>query len=140
NRRWSDAFKALLRDSRVKSTELVVQALARQPRTPAGNPKILVNASAIGYYGFHGDEELTERDAPGDDTLARLTVDWEKAAQTAEPLGVRVVRVRIGVVLDQEGGALAKMLPPFKMGVGGPIGSGKQWTSWIHHADLTGIL
>jgi uncharacterized protein (TIGR01777 family) len=140
NRRWNDAFKTLLRESRVKSTAHVVQALARSPRTPAGNPKILVNASAIGYYGFHADEELSEEAPPGDDTLARLTVDWEQATQAAEPLGVRVVRVRIGVVLDKEGGALAKMLPPFKLGAGGPIGSGKPWMSWIHHADMTGIL
>lgn len=140
NRRWDDAFKALLRDSRLKGTEHVVQALARGPRTPAGNAKVLVNASAIGYYGFHGDEELTEEDGPGDDFLARLTVDWEKAARAAEPLGVRVVRVRIGLVLDKEGGALAKLLTPFKLGAGGPVGSGKQWVSWIHHADMVGLL
>lgn len=140
NRRWNDAFKTLLRASRVQTTEHVVAALARSPRTPAGNPKILVSASAIGYYGCHEDEELTEEDAPGTDTLARMTVDWEKAAQAAEPLGVRVVRVRIGVVQDKEGGALAKMLLPFKLGAGGPIGSGRQWVSWIHHADMTGLL
>jgi uncharacterized protein (TIGR01777 family) len=140
NRRWDDPFKALLRDSRLKGTENVVQALARSPRTPAGNAKVLVNASAIGYYGFHGDEELTEQDGSGDDFLARLTVDWEKAARAAEPLGVRVVLVRIGLVLDKEGGALAKLLTPFKLGAGGPVGSGKQWVSWIHHADMVGVL
>jgi uncharacterized protein (TIGR01777 family) len=140
NRRWNDDFKTLLRESRVKTTEHVVEALARSPRTAGGNPKTLVNASAIGYYGFHEDEELTEEDAPGTDTLARMTVDWEKAARAAEPLGVRVVRMRIGVVLDKEGGALAKMLTPFKLGAGGPIGSGQQWVSWIHHADMTGLL
>ncbi len=139
NRRWNEAFKAVLRDSRVQSTDLVVQALARNPRTAAGNPKVLVNASAIGYYGFHGAEELAEEDRPGDDTLARICVDWEKAAQAAEPLGVRVVRLRIGVVLAKEGGAVAKMLTPFKLGVGGPVGSGAQWVSWIHHADVVGI-
>jgi len=139
-RRWNDDFKALLRDSRVKSTEHLVQALARQPRTGAGQPKVLVNASAIGYYGPHGDEEITEEMPSGDDTLARVTVDWEQAARAAEAHGVRVALLRIGVVLDKEGGALAQMLTPFKIGVGGPVGSGKQWTSWIHHADVVGLL
>ncbi len=139
-RRWSDEFKALLRDSRVKTTEHVVQALARQPRTTAGQPKVLVNASAIGFYGPHGDEELTEESPHGDDALARLCIDWEKAAHTAETHGIRVAIVRVGVVLDKAGGALAKMLTPFKMFAGGPVGSGKQWMSWIHQTDLVGIL
>jgi uncharacterized protein (TIGR01777 family) len=139
-RRWNEEFKVLLHDSRVKSTQHVVQALARSPRTPAGQAKVLVNASAIGYYGPRGDEELTEDSPPGDDTLARLCIDWEDAARAAEPTGVRVSQVRIGVVLAREGGALAQMLPPFKMGVGGPVGSGKQWVSWIHRHDVVGIL
>jgi uncharacterized protein (TIGR01777 family) len=139
-RRWNDEFKTLLHDSRVKSTEHVVQALTRNPRTPAGQPKVLVNSSAIGYYGPHGDEELTEESPPGEDTLARLCIDWESAAQAAEPAGVRVVRVRTGIVLDKEGGPLGQMVPIFKMGVGGRIGSGKQWMSWIHHQDMVGIL
>jgi uncharacterized protein len=139
-RRWSEEFKVLLHDSRVKSTENVVQALARQPRTEAGNPKALVNASAIGYYGPHGDEELDEDSPHGDDTLARICVDWERAARGAEPLGVRAAMVRTGVVLDNEGGALKKLLVPFKMGGGGPVGSGNQWMSWIHYEDLVGIL
>jgi uncharacterized protein (TIGR01777 family) len=138
--RWNDDFKVLLHDSRVKSTEHVVQALVRNPRTAAGRPKVLVNASAIGYYGPRGDEEITEESPPGDDTLARLCVDWENAARRAEPSGVRVTRVRIGVVFDKEGGPLAMMLPPFKMGVGGPVGSGRQWLSWIHHHDVISIL
>jgi uncharacterized protein (TIGR01777 family) len=139
-RRWSPEFKALLRDSRVKSTENVVQALAKQPRTAAGNAKVLVNASAIGYYGPHGDEELTEDSPPGDDFLARLCVEWEQAARGAEQHGVRVAYVRVGVVLAKEGGALAKLLTPFKLGGGGPAGSGRQWMSWIHRDDLVGIF
>jgi hypothetical protein len=139
-RRWNDEFKALLRDSRVRSTANVVQALARYPDAPRGSKKVLVNASAIGYYGPRGEEEVTEETPPGDDFLARLCVEWEDAARQAEPLGVRVVRVRVGVVLDKEGGALRQMLGPFKWGLGGPIGSGKQYVSWIHHDDLVGVL
>src|SRR5437667_8624975 len=94
--RWSESFKQLLRDSRVKSTENVVQALARNPRSDTGNPRVLVNASAIGYYGPHGDEELTEDSPPGDDFLARLCIDWERTARGAEALGGREGRVRVG--------------------------------------------
>jgi uncharacterized protein (TIGR01777 family) len=140
NRRWNDAFKTLLRDSRILSTQHVVQALARQPRTPAGAPKVLVNASATGYYGPHGDEELTEESPPGDDFLARLCVDWERAARAAEPHGIRVAVVRIGVVLSKDAVPIRKLLTPFKLGVGGPVGSGRQWFSWVHHADIVGIL
>jgi uncharacterized protein (TIGR01777 family) len=140
NRRWSAAFKQLMHDSRIKSTENVVKALAGNPRNSAGNPKVLVNASAIGIYGPHGDEELTEESLFGDDVLARVCIDWEKAARQAEALGVRVVMLRIGVVLDRAGGALVQMMKPFKMFVGGRIGSGKQVLSWIHHADLTGLI
>jgi uncharacterized protein (TIGR01777 family) len=139
-RRWTAAFKELLRASRIQSTENVVQGLARQPRTASGEPKVLVNASAIGYYGPHGDEILDESSPPGDDFLAGACVDWEKAARAAEPHGVRVVVVRVGLVLDKEGGALKQMLTPFKLGVGGPVGRGRQWVSWIHHADLVGLL
>jgi uncharacterized protein (TIGR01777 family) len=135
NRRWDAAFKTVLQGSRVRSTENLVQALARKP----GGPRVLVNASAVGYYGPR-DEELTEDSPPGDDFLARLCVAWEKAARQAEPLGVRVAVVRIGVVLDRAGGALRQMLPTFQAGMGGSTGSGKQWVSWVHHADLTGIL
>jgi uncharacterized protein (TIGR01777 family) len=140
NRRWDAEFKVILRDSRIKSTEHVVQALSKNPRTAAGAAKVLVNASAIGYYGPHGDEELTEDSPAGSDTLGQLTVEWEKAARQAETSGVRVAIIRVGVVLDKNGGALAKMLPPFKFGAGGPVGSGKQWMSWIHHEDMAGIL
>ena len=102
--------------------------------------RILVNASAIGYYGPHGDDELTEDAPAGNDFLAGTCMDWERAAQNAEPLGVRVVLLRIGLVLDKEGGALARMLKPFKLCIGGPTGSGMQWVSWIHHDDLVGII
>src|SRR5262245_53076455 len=140
NKRWSEDFKRLLVDSRVQSTRNVVQALARKPRTDDGRPKVLVNASAIGYYGPRGDEEVTEDTPPGADFLAKLCVEWEQAARAAEPAGVRLAIVRVGVVLDKEGGALKKLLLPFKMFVGGPVGGGKQWMSWIHYEDLVGIL
>jgi uncharacterized protein (TIGR01777 family) len=144
NRRWSKNFKSLLFDSRVKSTENIVQALARNPRASSGAEKILVNASAIGYYGPHGDEELTEESGPGDDFMAHLCVEWERAARSAEVHGIRVAMVRTGVVLDKGGGALAKLLTPFKLGAGGPIGwtpwSGSQVMSWIHSHDIVGIF
>ena len=128
NRRWSASFKELMYSSRIKSTENVVAGLARSKSV-----KVLVNASAVGYYGFTGPEELTENAPPGNDTLARLCVDWEKTAQTACEHPCRVAIVRIGVVFDPTGGALKKMLLPFKMFIGGPIGSGRQYVSWIHH-------
>jgi uncharacterized protein (TIGR01777 family) len=140
SRRWNDEFKTLLTDSRVKSTDHVVKALAKNPRTGAGRPKVLVNASAIGYYGPCGEEELTEEGPAGDDTLARVAAEWERAATAAEASGVRVAMIRIGVVLDRAGGALAQMLFPFKLGLGGPVGSGRQWLSWIHLEDLVGIF
>jgi uncharacterized protein (TIGR01777 family) len=139
-RRWNMEFKALLRDSRVRSTQHVVQALEKNPHTAAGKPRVLVNASAIGYYGPHGDEELAEDSPPGNDFLAGLTVEWEAAARKVESSGVRLALVRVGVVLDKEGGALRQMLTPFKLGVGGKVGSGTQWMSWIHHADMAGIF
>jgi uncharacterized protein len=139
NRRWNAAFIQLLRDSRIKSTEHAVQALAK--RTTSGKTAVLVNASAVGYYGPHGDEELDENSPPGNDILAELCVAWEKAAQAAEQLAVRTVRLRIGVVLDKEGGPLQKMSLPFKFFMGGPTGlTGSQYMSWIHHEDIVGLL
>jgi uncharacterized protein (TIGR01777 family) len=108
--------------------------------TAAGQPKVLFNASAIGIYGSRGDEEITEESAPGNDFLAQLCVDWEKEAHRVEPAGIRSVQVRIGVVLDREGGALATMLFPFRLFAGGTVGSGRQWMAWIHHADLVGLF
>src|ERR1043166_497024 len=139
--RWNNESKARMRDSRIKSTENIVQALGRNPGNPSvGKRRILVNASAIGYYGPRGDEELTEESPPGDDFLARACIDWESVARVAETAGVRVVLLRTGVVLDKTGGALAQMLTPFKLFFGGPVGSGTQWVSWIHHDDLVGII
>jgi uncharacterized protein (TIGR01777 family) len=140
NKRWNDEFKKVLVDSRVRSTENVVAALARNPRRPDGSPKTLVNASAVGYYGPRGDEEIAEDSPPGNDFLARLCVDWEAAAHKVEASGVRLAIVRVGVVLGKYGGALAKLLTPFKMGAGGPVGSGKQWLPWIHHEDIVGLF
>jgi uncharacterized protein len=140
SQRWNAAFKTLLRDSRVHSTQFIVEALRRRSKRADGQPKVLVNASAIGYYGPHGDEELTEDSPPGSDFLANLCIEWENAARAAESAGVRVAMIRVGVVLDKEGGALAKLLTPFKLGAGGPVASGRQWMSWIHHAALVGLF
>lgn len=134
--RWNDDVKRRIRESRVAGTASLVQGLARL----SDRPKTLICASASGYYGSRGDEVLAESSSPGSGFLAEVCVAWENAAQAAEALGIRVVRVRIGVVLDARGGALAKMLPPFRMGVGGRIGSGRQWMSWIHAEDLAGIF
>jgi uncharacterized protein (TIGR01777 family) len=138
--RWSADFKKLLHDSRILSTQHVVEALRRRPLRADGQAKALVNASAIGYYGPHGDEELTEDSAPGSDFLAQLCIEWEQAARAAESSGIRVAWVRIGVVLDERGGALAKLLTPFRLFAGGPVGSGRQWMSWIHYADLVSLF
>lgn len=134
--RWSAETKRRIRDSRVEGTRNLVQAMAklRQP------PSTLICASAIGYYGSRGDEVLTESSAAGTGFLPEVCVAWEKEALAAEALGMRVARVRIGIVLDRRGGALKKMLPPFQMGVGGKIGSGQQWMSWIHLEDLVGMV
>lgn len=139
-KRWNESFKKLLYDSRIRSTENVVKALAKNPQTATGNPRVLVNASAVGYYGPTTDQELTEDAPPGNDFLAHICVDWEKAALAGERLGLRVAVVRVGVVLDTEGGAMAKLLTPFKMGVGGKIGSGRQWMPWIHRDDMVGLF
>ncbi len=139
-RRWNDAVKALLKDSRVQGTRHVAEALSRKPLRADGRPRVLVNASAIGYYGPHGDEELDENSPAGEDFLARLCAEWEREAVAVEKAGIRCALVRIGVVLDREGGALAKLLTPFRLFAGGPTGSGRQWVSWIHHEDMTGLL
>jgi uncharacterized protein len=138
-RRWTPAFKQVLRDSRVRSTEQLVAALAKVP-PEGGRPAVLVSGSAVGYYGPRGDEELGEDAPPGDDFLARVCLDWERAAVQAEAAGLRVVLLRTGLVLDGAGGLLPQLLTPFKLFVGGPAGPGTQWMSWVHHADLTGLL
>jgi uncharacterized protein (TIGR01777 family) len=134
--RWNEDVKRRIRESRVAGTRNLVAALAKL----TARPQALVCASAVGYYGDRGDEILTESSSPGKDYLAEVCAAWERAAQDAEAFGVRVARIRTGVVLDARGGALAKMLPPFKMGTGGRIGSGRQWMSWIHAEDLAGIF
>lgn len=134
--RWNDRVKQRIRGSRIDSTRHLVNALSTQSHRPG----VFLCASAIGYYGPRGDEILTEASGPGNDFLARVTLDWEHAAALAEALGIRVVRLRTGVVLGKDGGALAKMLPPFRFGLGGRIGSGKQWMSWIHIDDLIHLI
>ena len=133
--RWSAEVRERIRSSRVDGTRNLVQALARLPQRPA----TLVCASAVGYYGSRGDETLTESSAPGTDFLAEVCRDWEKEARAAEALGMRVVMVRTGVVLDSRGGALQRMLPPFRMGAGGKLGDGQQWMPWIHAHDLVNL-
>jgi uncharacterized protein (TIGR01777 family) len=140
NRRWGKRFKQLLADSRILSTRHVVQALGHKPVAASGRPKVLVNASAIGIYGPRDDEELTEASQPGNDFLANLCVEWETEALKAQAAGVRTAMIRVGAVLDKEGGALAKLLTPFKLFAGGPVGKGQQWMSWIHHADVVGLF
>ncbi|MEK6279603.1 MAG: TIGR01777 family oxidoreductase [Acidobacteriota bacterium] len=134
--RWNDEKKKRIRESRVKGTRLLGDALANLTQ----RPKVMISASAIGYYGNRGDETLTESSAPGDDFLAEVCVEWEKATDLAREKGIRTVNARFGIILDKEGGALKKMLPPFKMGIGGRIGDGKQWMSWIALDDAVGAL
>jgi uncharacterized protein (TIGR01777 family) len=134
--RWTEGKKRSIRESRVKGTKLLGDALANL----TDRPRTFICASAIGYYGNRGDEILTESSAPGDDFLADVCVEWEKATTLATEKGIRVVNARFGVILDRNGGALAKMLPPFRLGLGGKIGSGKQWMSWIALDDVVGAL
>ena len=134
--RWTDERKRRIRESRVKGTKLLGDALANL----TNSPKTFICASAIGYYGNRGDETLTEASTPGDDFLATVCREWEEATALATEKGIRVVNTRFGIILDKSGGALAKMLPPFRMGVGGKIGDGKQWMSWITLDDVIGAL
>jgi uncharacterized protein (TIGR01777 family) len=134
--RWTDAFKAQLRDSRVRGTQLLCETIAGL----STRPSVLVSASAVGYYGNRGDELLAESSPPGRGFLAEVCQQWEAQTQLARDAGVRVVNLRIGVVLSANGGALAEMLTPFKLGVGGPIGSGRQYLSWITIDDLARVI
>ena len=133
---WTAARRKTLADSRVKLTEDLVRAMARA----TARPRVLISGSAVGYYGDRGDEQLGETSNPGDDFLAQLCRDWEQAARQAETLGVRVVLLRTGVVLGRAGGALGQMLPPYALGLGGPIGSGAQYFPWIHLHDLVKVI
>ncbi len=134
--RWNPAQKERIRASRVEGTRALVSAMAaRETR-----PRVLVCASAIGYYGDRGDEELSEDKPPGEGFLSDVCVAWEEVANEARALGVRVVTLRIGVVLSMEGGALSEMMLPFKMGVGGKLGHGRQWMPWVHLDDVVGLI
>jgi uncharacterized protein (TIGR01777 family) len=135
-KRWSAAQKRRIRDSRVETTKHLVDAMAASSRRPT----VLINASAIGYYGDRVDERLLETSPPGTGFLADVCQSWEAEAKRAEALGLRVVRLRIGMVLAAGGGALAKMLPPFLLGLGGPLGHGRQWLSWVHRDDVCGLI
>lgn len=135
-KRWNTEVLARIRSSRVDSTKLIAETLAK-----GGGPKVLVSGSAVGYYGLNtSDTEITENSPPGDDVLAAMCVEWETIADPARAAGVRVVHPRTGIVLDPNGGALPQMAMPFKLFVGGKVGSGKQWLPWIHHADMTALL
>jgi uncharacterized protein len=134
--RWTAARKKVLRDSRVETTRALVNALAKM----AVRPRILVSASAIGYYGDRGEEILTEDSLPGSKFLSEVAKEWESEATKAEALGIRVVLLRFGVVLAKQGGALPQMARPFRLGAGGRIGSGQQWMSWISLEDGVGVV
>jgi len=134
--RWTAARRAAIRASRIEATRALVQAAAGSRERPA----VLVSASAVGWYGPRGDEPLDEAAGPGTDFLARVCRDWEAEAQRAEGLGMRVVRLRLGVVLAPDGGALGRMLLPFRAGLGGRLGSGRQWMSWVHRDDVVGLV
>jgi uncharacterized protein (TIGR01777 family) len=135
--RWTAAAKRRIRESRELGTRHLVAGLEALPAD--ARPRVLVAASAVGYYGPHGDERVDEDTPPGEDFLAQVCVAWEREAARAAELGLRVVHVRTGVVLDREGGALSKMLPFFRLGVGGPVAGGRQYLPWVHRDDIVGI-
>jgi uncharacterized protein (TIGR01777 family) len=132
--RWTAAVRERIVRSRVAGTRALVAAMRAQP------PQVMISASAVGYYGSRGDEILIESAPPADDFLGKVATAWEEEAQAAEPLGVRVASIRTGMVLGKNGGALARMLPLFRMGIGGRLGNGRQWMSWIHIDDLIALI
>lgn len=134
--RWTDTRKERIRASRVVGTRNLVQALQDLPQ----RPHTLVSASAVGYYGDRGDQLLREDAKPAEGFLPQTCIDWERESRAAESAGIRVVNPRIGLVLGLDGGALAKMAMPFRMGLGTPLGTGKQWMPWIHRDDLVSLL
>jgi hypothetical protein len=134
-KRWTAAHCQLLRDSRVRTTNLLVAAMAGLSKPPA----VLVNGSAVGFYGTSEQASFVETSPAGSDFLAQLCVDWEAAARAAEPAS-RVVILRLGIVLAADGGALGRMLPVFRLGLGGPVGSGQQWLSWVHRTDVCRLI
>ncbi len=133
--RWNPEVKRRIRESRVTGTRSLVEALSRLDKKPA-----LICASATGFYGSRGDTPLTESSAPGSGFLAEVCVEWEREAFVAQSFGARVAAVRTGLALDPRGGALQRLLPPFRLGLGGRLGDGKQWTPWVHLDDLAGIF
>ena len=132
--RWTRSARDRILKSRVEGTKSLVKALSEHP------PPVLISASGIGYYGSRGDDILTETSKPGADFLAEVVLGWERAARSAEQIGIRVVPLRFGMVLGRGGGALKKMLLPFRLGLGGRLGTGKQWMSWIHLQDLISLI
>jgi uncharacterized protein (TIGR01777 family) len=132
-KRWTRSRRRAIRESRVRPTEILARTLAALPRRPA----VMVSGSAMGIYGDRGDDRLTESSAPGSDYLAELARDWENATRVAADAGIRVVQLRTALVLSRDGGALPRILLPFRLGVGGSIGDGRQWMSWIGLHDLT---
>jgi uncharacterized protein (TIGR01777 family) len=137
--RWSERAKRAIRESRVLGTRHLVDGLRAIP-AGSGRPRTLLSGSAVGYYGPRAEEPIDEDAPPGSDFLAQVCREWEAQAQAAQELGLRVVQIRTGVVLDRDGGALAKMLPPFRLGVGGPVAGGRQYVSWIHPHDHVEIM
>lgn len=138
DQRWTDAARREIRDSRVLGTRNLVAALAALPA--AERPGALVSQSAVGYYGARDDTPVTEADGPGAGFVAEVCVEWEREARAADALGVRTATTRTGVVLSESSGALQKMLPPFRLGVGGPVAGGRQYVPWIHLDDVVGGL
>ncbi len=134
--RWTDEKKKAIRDSRVFGTRTMIEAFARLEQ----KPKVFIAGSAIGFYGDRGDDEVTETSSSGDTFLSAVCKEWEAESRRAEDMGIRTVLLRTGIVLSKDGGALATMLTPFKLGVGGVVGSGKQWMSWISLDDVVGII
>ncbi|MGH9946587.1 MAG: TIGR01777 family oxidoreductase [Pyrinomonadaceae bacterium] len=134
--RWTDEKKKAIRDSRVHGTRTMIEAFAKLNK----KPKVFISASAIGFYGDRGDDEMTETSAAGDTFLAETCKEWESESRRAEDMGIRTVLLRNGIVLSKEGGALGTMLTPFKLGVGGVVGSGKQWMSWVSMDDLVAVV
>ena len=134
--RWTDEKKKAIRDSRVHGTRTMIEAFDRIKK----KPRVFVSASAIGFYGDRGDDEMTETSSAGDTFLSGVSKEWESESRRAEDMGIRTVLLRNGIVLSKDGGALATMMTPFKFGVGGVVGNGKQWMSWVSLDDVVGIV
>lgn len=134
--RWTDEKKKAIRDSRVQGTRTIIEAFARLEK----KPKVFISGSATGFYGDRGDSEMNESNSAGDTFLSEVCKEWEAESRRAEDMGIRTVLLRTGIVLSKNGGALATMLTPFKLGVGGVVGSGKQWMSWVSLDDVVGII